>query len=82
MASRQLILLVATNCASCANWQRNTQGGFVFETERGAPFTADALNRLVKRIGERGRALSSDSIQKRRIEIPRLKGPNRNHGLS
>jgi integrase len=26
---------------------------FVFATERGGPFTADAINRLVKRIGER-----------------------------
>src|SRR6516164_11549265 len=28
--------------------QRNTTGAFVFETERGGPFTADAVNRLVK----------------------------------
>jgi type 1 fimbriae regulatory protein FimB/type 1 fimbriae regulatory protein FimE len=28
---------------------------FVFATERGGPFTADAVNRLVKRIGERVR---------------------------
>jgi integrase len=28
-------------------------GGFVFATERGGPFTADAVNRLIKRIGER-----------------------------
>jgi integrase len=27
--------------------------GFVFATERGGPFTADAINRLIKRIGER-----------------------------
>jgi integrase len=27
--------------------------GFVFATERGGPFTTDAVNRLVKRIGER-----------------------------
>jgi integrase len=33
--------------------QRNTQGAFVFQTERGGPFTADAVNRLIKRIGER-----------------------------
>jgi integrase len=33
--------------------QRNTKGAFVFETERGGPFTADAINRLIKRIGER-----------------------------
>jgi integrase len=33
--------------------KRQTQGGFVFETERGGPFTPDAVNRLVKRIGER-----------------------------
>ena len=30
-----------------------TQGNFVFETERGGPFTSDAVNRLIKRIGER-----------------------------
>jgi type 1 fimbriae regulatory protein FimB/type 1 fimbriae regulatory protein FimE len=28
---------------------------FVFATERGGPFTRDAINRLVKRIGERAR---------------------------
>src|SRR5262249_28114767 len=33
--------------------QRETTGGYVFETERGTPFTTDAVNRLVKRIGER-----------------------------
>jgi integrase len=27
--------------------------GFAFATERGGPFTADAINRLIKRIGER-----------------------------
>ena len=27
--------------------------GFVFATERGGPFTTDAVNRLIKRIGER-----------------------------
>ena len=27
--------------------------GFVFATERGGPFTSDAVNRLIKRIGER-----------------------------
>ena len=30
-----------------------TAGNFVFETERGGPFTPDAVNRLIKRIGER-----------------------------
>src|SRR6202158_4891063 len=29
--------------------------GFVFVTERGGPFTADAVNRLIKRIGEGAR---------------------------
>jgi type 1 fimbriae regulatory protein FimB/type 1 fimbriae regulatory protein FimE len=33
--------------------QRQTTGAFVFETERGTPFTADAINKLIKRIGER-----------------------------
>jgi site-specific recombinase XerD len=33
--------------------QRNTEGAFVFQTERGGPFTTDAVNRLIKRIGER-----------------------------
>ena len=33
--------------------QRQTRGGYVFETERGTPFTTDAVNRLVKRIGAR-----------------------------
>ncbi len=30
-----------------------TEGQFVFETERAGPFTTDAVNRLIKRIGER-----------------------------
>ena len=34
---------------------QNTTGAFVFETERGGPFTADAVNRLVKTIGERAK---------------------------
>jgi type 1 fimbriae regulatory protein FimB/type 1 fimbriae regulatory protein FimE len=29
------------------------ESGFVFGTERGGPFTTDAVNRLIKRIGER-----------------------------
>jgi integrase len=33
--------------------QRQTTGSFVFETERAGPFTPDAVNRLVKRIGTR-----------------------------
>ena len=34
--------------------QRQTSsGGYVFETERGTPFSTDAVNRLIKRIGER-----------------------------
>jgi integrase len=33
--------------------QRETNSGYVFETERRTPFTTDAVNRLVKRIGER-----------------------------
>jgi hypothetical protein len=35
--------------------KRNTTGAFVFETERGGPFTADAVNRLVKTIGARAK---------------------------
>ena len=35
--------------------QRNTTGAFAFETERGGPFTADAVNRLVKTIGARAK---------------------------
>jgi integrase len=30
-----------------------SDNGFVFATERDGPFTADAVNRLIKRIGER-----------------------------
>jgi cytosine/adenosine deaminase-related metal-dependent hydrolase len=33
--------------------QRHSSGGYIFETERGTPFTTDAVNRLIKRIGER-----------------------------
>jgi integrase len=29
------------------------ESSFVFATERGGPFTSDAVNRLIKRIGER-----------------------------
>jgi type 1 fimbriae regulatory protein FimB/type 1 fimbriae regulatory protein FimE len=35
--------------------RRQTEGGFVFETERGGPFTPDAVNRLVKTIGKRAK---------------------------
>ena len=35
------------HCASCAG------SAFVFATERGGPFTTDAVNRLIKRIGAR-----------------------------
>src|SRR5436189_5346598 len=30
--------------------QRQTSGGYVFETERGTPFSTDAVTRLIKRI--------------------------------
>src|SRR5262245_17996767 len=30
--------------------QRHTGSAYVFETERGTPFTTDAVNRLIKRI--------------------------------
>lgn len=33
--------------------KRQTEGGFVFETERGGPFTPDAVSRLIKRVGSR-----------------------------
>jgi site-specific recombinase XerD len=33
--------------------RRHSSGGYIFETERGTPFTTDAVNRLIKRIGER-----------------------------
>ena len=35
--------------------KRQTEGGFVFETERGGPFTPDAVSRLIKRVGSRAR---------------------------
>jgi type 1 fimbriae regulatory protein FimB/type 1 fimbriae regulatory protein FimE len=34
--------------------RRFPDSAFVFATERGGPFTPDAVNRLIKRIGERG----------------------------
>ena len=34
---------------------RSPTGAFIFETERGGPFTADAVNRLVKTIGARAK---------------------------
>ena len=39
--------------------QRQTSGGYVFETERGTPFSTDAVNRLVKRIGQRALPVQS-----------------------
>ena len=33
--------------------RQSPDSAFVFATERGGPFTADAVNRLIKRIGER-----------------------------
>lgn len=33
--------------------RQHPESGFVFTTERGGPFTPDAVNRLIKRIGER-----------------------------
>lgn len=33
--------------------QRRATTGFVFQTERAGPFTSDAVNRLIKRIGDR-----------------------------
>ena len=33
--------------------QQFPDSGFVFATERGGPFTTDAVNRLIKRIGAR-----------------------------
>jgi type 1 fimbriae regulatory protein FimE len=33
--------------------RRSPDSAFIFATERGGPFTPDAVNRLVKRIGER-----------------------------
>ena len=55
MASPQFILSGAMNCACCASCSGIRTGAFVFETERGGPFTADAVNRLVKTIGARAK---------------------------
>jgi hypothetical protein len=35
--------------------RQSPESAFVFTTERGGPFTPDAVNRLIKRIGERAR---------------------------
>jgi type 1 fimbriae regulatory protein FimB/type 1 fimbriae regulatory protein FimE len=35
--------------------RQHPDSAFVFATERGGPFTPDAINRLIKRIGERAR---------------------------
>jgi site-specific recombinase XerD len=51
-ASRRRIRFAATSYALSASCSA-TGGGYVFETERGTPFTTDAVNRLIKRIGER-----------------------------
>ena len=53
MASRLFTPIRGDELRTLRELQRNAHGAFVFQTERGGPFTADAINRLVKRIGER-----------------------------
>ena len=57
MAVRFVPHIVPRNGFCCQeSWsERNTTGAFVFETERGGRFTADAVNRLVKTIGARAK---------------------------
>jgi type 1 fimbriae regulatory protein FimB/type 1 fimbriae regulatory protein FimE len=55
MASPQFHPIRGDELRMLRELQRNTTGAFVFETERGGPFTADAVNRLVKTIGERAK---------------------------
>jgi hypothetical protein len=53
MASGQPIQFAATNCAPCASSSARQTAAMFLRTERRTPFTTDAVNRLVKRIGER-----------------------------
>jgi site-specific recombinase XerD len=45
-------------CDSDYQWRNRDDAACVFATERGGPFTPDAINRLVKRIGARALRLS------------------------
>jgi len=54
-ASPQSTLIRGDELRMLRELQRNTTGAFIFETERGGPFTADAVNRLVKTIGARAK---------------------------
>ena len=48
------IRYAVTKSEPCESFAYNSRTlGFVFATERGGPFTPDAVNRLIKRIGER-----------------------------
>jgi site-specific recombinase XerC len=49
---RDAILAGATSCA-CSRPCARTDSGYVFTAERSTPFTQDAINRLVKIIGQR-----------------------------
>ena len=54
MASRRRILSVATNCAPCASFSGSIPTApLCSPLSAAAPFTPDAVNRLIKRIGER-----------------------------
>jgi len=52
-ACRALTRCAATKCEPCASCGQFPDSSFVFSTERGGPFTPDAINKLVKRIGVR-----------------------------
>ena len=53
-ANRACTLCAATRSRALRELRRQfPDSGFVFATERGGPFTPDAVNRLIKRIGER-----------------------------
>jgi len=59
----------ATRFARCAELRRQCPDSvFVFATERGGPFTPDAVNRLIKRVGER-----ADFACSRSHAAPRLR---------
>ena len=55
MASRPCIRFAVTRSAPYVNFTARPMASFVFATERGGPFTTDAVNRLLKRIAERAR---------------------------
>ena len=52
-ASRRHTPSAAMSCGPCTSSRPRPNSPHVFATERGGPFSTDAVNRLIKRIGAR-----------------------------